>query len=273
MNNKFFSIVIPTFNNLKLFKQAIYSVLNQTFKNYEIVIVDDSTSEIISSFVKENILNLPIAINYFRNRPSKGAVKNWNYGLSKAKGKFCIILHHDEYFSTSNILNEIAYKFSFSDYNCLIINKLVIKNNLRYTLKINSKIIHFILSKTPSFLFIINLIGPCACVSFKRKNAPYFNENLKWLVDVEWYYFLLKNSKSLYINNLYIYSSFGHETQITKNLNIKNQLNNDLKYLIKSLKINKSLKILLIFRFLIDNMKYLFFKNMKNPFYKKHENS
>ena len=41
----FFSIVLPTYNSEKVIEETIYSLLNQTFKNYEIIIVDDGSTD------------------------------------------------------------------------------------------------------------------------------------------------------------------------------------------------------------------------------------
>ena len=59
----FFSIVIPTFNREKTIMRAVDSILNQTFSNFEIIIVDDgsidNTEKIVNSYNRSNI-------NYFK---------------------------------------------------------------------------------------------------------------------------------------------------------------------------------------------------------------
>ena len=51
-NDSLFSVVIPTYNQCKLLKKAIYSVEIQTYKNYEIIVVDNSTNNETYDFVK-----------------------------------------------------------------------------------------------------------------------------------------------------------------------------------------------------------------------------
>ena len=59
MRNIFFSIVIPTYNQANFLKKAINSILEQSYKNYEIIIIDnyskDNTSKIVSSFKNKKI--------------------------------------------------------------------------------------------------------------------------------------------------------------------------------------------------------------------------
>ena len=88
---KTFTIVIPTYNNLDLFKSAYSSVCKQDFKDYEIIVVDDSDDSSIADYVSS--LNNPILI-YRHHVPSAGAVNNWNHGLQLASGKYVIVLHH-----------------------------------------------------------------------------------------------------------------------------------------------------------------------------------
>ena len=54
MDSVFFSVVIPTYNRCDLLKKAVNSVLTQTYKNFEIIIIDnhseDNTQEVVESF-------------------------------------------------------------------------------------------------------------------------------------------------------------------------------------------------------------------------------
>ena len=72
----------------------------------------------------------------------------------------------------------------------------------------------------PWMFFLANPIGPTACVCVKREKCVPFDERLKWLVDDEWYYRLLKTCKATACG-LSVLSFFGHEEQITKTLDLK----------------------------------------------------
>ncbi|MAR84740.1 MAG: glycosyl transferase [Cytophagia bacterium] len=91
--NPFFSVVIPTFNQDSFLKKAINSVLQQTFKDFEIIIIDnnstDNTEETVKYFNLENIQYEKI---------SNGGIiaKSRNLGIKKAKGKWIAFLDSDD---------------------------------------------------------------------------------------------------------------------------------------------------------------------------------
>lgn len=87
------SIIIPTHNRLKMLKRAIYSVENQTFKNYEIIIISDGstdgTNDYLCSIKNEKI-------KFHINESSKGASGARNIGLEHAKGDYIAFLDDDD---------------------------------------------------------------------------------------------------------------------------------------------------------------------------------
>ena len=84
------SVVIPTYNRAHLIKESIQSVLDQTLQPYEIIVVDDfstdNTEEVVNSF------NSPL-IKYIKNQRKKGANGARNTGILMAQGEF--IAFHD----------------------------------------------------------------------------------------------------------------------------------------------------------------------------------
>ena len=63
----FFSIIIPAYNDSGLITQAITSVLRQTCKNFEIIVVDDSSTDEVQKFMRDSNFNADI--NYIKNSP------------------------------------------------------------------------------------------------------------------------------------------------------------------------------------------------------------
>lgn len=106
MNNNLdilFSIVIPTFNRENMINTAIESVLNQEYRNFEIVIIDDgskdNTKEVISSFEDKRI-------KYYYQK-NKGRSSARNHGIQKSKGEYICFLDDDDYYYP-NFLLEFA---------------------------------------------------------------------------------------------------------------------------------------------------------------------
>lgn len=210
------SVVIPSYKNLALCQHAVQSVLKQKYCDYEVVITDDSTGNEIETWVKSLNTN---KVSYYHNNPSKGAIDNWNYGLSLAKGEILLLLHHDEAFINDNYLERLYTLLNSND--VVISNKKVIVTSGTKKERFPSwvkKIIIYL--KYP--LFAINVIGPCACVAFRREFLQEFDNRMHWKVDIDWYFRILRSAKKiLYIDSQEIVSHHGHEGQITSSINIK----------------------------------------------------
>ena len=92
-NRPFFSVVIPTFNCAPLLKRALKSVEIQTFSNYEIIIIDNSSTDETKSVVENS--NLPRL--KFENINNKGIIaKSRNKGIELSKGKWISFLDSDD---------------------------------------------------------------------------------------------------------------------------------------------------------------------------------
>lgn len=96
MRNPKISICIPTFNRADLLKKTLQSVLHQTQKPYEVLIVDnyskDSTAEIAQKYEK-------YGFRYIRNKKNIGMIGNINKCISEATGEYLTILPSDDLIS------------------------------------------------------------------------------------------------------------------------------------------------------------------------------
>ncbi len=97
MDNIFFSIIVPTYNRASFLTRTVSSVLNQTFLNFEVIIVDDGSEDETFSVVKE-LSEQDIRVNYYYQQNSERAVAR-NNGAKIAKGKFLIFLDSDDFFN------------------------------------------------------------------------------------------------------------------------------------------------------------------------------
>jgi glycosyltransferase involved in cell wall biosynthesis len=87
-----FSIIIPTYNRKDLLKRAIDSIINQNFKDYEIIVVNDggeNIEEVINNFNNEKIKLIQYAVN-------KGLPYAKNLGIRYAKNEWIIFLDDDD---------------------------------------------------------------------------------------------------------------------------------------------------------------------------------
>lgn len=108
MNKLFFSIIIPTYNRSKFLKTTIQSVLMQTFNGFEIIVIDDGSTDDTASVVN-NFKNFDSRVSYFFQQNSERAIAR-NNGVLRANGQFLIFLDSDDSFSESDHLSRI-YEF------------------------------------------------------------------------------------------------------------------------------------------------------------------
>jgi len=116
MERPLVSIVIATHNGEKYIKRAVESALNQSYKNIEIIIVDDGsndgTGRILSALKNSNS-----KINIYKNPHNFGFAESLDIGIGKAKGKYIARLDDDDFWSDSQ-KNEKQINFleKHSDY-------------------------------------------------------------------------------------------------------------------------------------------------------------
>jgi glycosyltransferase involved in cell wall biosynthesis len=99
------SVVIPTRDRAQYIGQAVESVLAQTYPDYEIIIVDDastdSTHEVLSPYIKNN------GVRYER-QDSRGVSVARNHGVHLARGRFIAFLDSDDLFLPTKVEKQIA---------------------------------------------------------------------------------------------------------------------------------------------------------------------
>lgn len=92
-NNPLVSIIIPTYNRAKYIKKAIHSCLNQSYKNIEVLIIDDcspdNTKEVIESIKDDRI-------KYFKNEKNSWPCVSRNNGIKFSKGNYINFLDDDD---------------------------------------------------------------------------------------------------------------------------------------------------------------------------------
>ncbi len=105
MESLYFSIIIPTFNRADFIRNSIESVLNQNFKSFEILVIDDGSTDDTKNVVK-SFLKADSRVSYYYQKNSERAVAR-NNGANKSKGKFLIFLDSDDYFSSLDHLRNL----------------------------------------------------------------------------------------------------------------------------------------------------------------------
>ena len=235
-----FSIIIPAYNQPRLLERAIGSILRQDMNDYEIIITDDSTNDKVRLCVEN--LNVPQII-YLRHEPTGHAVDNWNFGLQQASGQYIILMHHDEAMVGSNYLSRTR---QLLDQGAdIVISDIEVVHDKQKASHLTAWMKNTIIAH-PEWLFLINAIGPCACITFRREQTIEFCNSLEWLVDVEWYYRLLTGKKAVFTSECQMQSFHGHATQLSSTLNVRKSFNDDKLILQQKYKDNLKVRWMII---------------------------
>lgn len=101
------SIIMPSYNTGKYIAETINSVLEQTYKNWELLIVDDdskdNTDEVIKPYLSDKRVRL------IKNSKNRGAAISRNRALKEAKGKWIAFLDSDDLWSPEKLENQISF--------------------------------------------------------------------------------------------------------------------------------------------------------------------
>lgn len=115
-SNNLFSIVIPTRQRHDTLKHSIQSVLNQTYSDFELVVMDNfssaETAEVVASFNDERI-------NYYRAPEKLSMSDNWELALSYATGEYIFVLGDDDALMPDGL--ELCFKL-INEYNVKIVS-------------------------------------------------------------------------------------------------------------------------------------------------------
>ncbi len=127
------SIITPSYNSSKYILDTINSVISQSYKNWEMIIVDDfskdNSVEIINIFVKKDNRIKLVSLN-----ENVGAAEARNIALRKAKGQFIAFLDSDDLWLPEKLTIQIKFMqtnniaFSFSSYQKMDTNGKVLNN-------------------------------------------------------------------------------------------------------------------------------------------------
>lgn len=119
MTGDLVSIIMPSFNTGKYIGESIKSVLAQTYKNWELIIVDDgstdNTEEVVKAFDDDRII-------FVKNEQNSGAAVSRNRALALAKGRWIAFLDSDDIWEKTKLEKQIAfmikndYHFSYTSY-------------------------------------------------------------------------------------------------------------------------------------------------------------
>jgi glycosyltransferase involved in cell wall biosynthesis len=215
-SNEFIQIscVIPAYERLDHFSRCLVSVLNQSITGLEILVCDDSRSDVIRRFL-ETIDSRGHVIRYFAGPRNGNPVDNWNFGIQIARGRYVNVLHQDEFLVDTEFYSKAVRQLDQTGAAAVIAKSAVvaISRSSRFGL---AQRLSRLTGSRPWTLFLMNWIGPTATIIFRARPDLVFDSRLVNLVDVDFYFRLFGNHAGVKrIDRLAAVGLGHHEAQIS----------------------------------------------------------
>jgi glycosyltransferase involved in cell wall biosynthesis len=211
--NVFLSICIPAYKRPENIDRLLSSIDIQTFKNYEIIITDDSADDSLIN-VLEKYKHLPIG--YYKNQKPLGTPANWNYCISLAKGEWIKIMHDDDWFVDEHSLSTFVEatskgkRFIVSRYfNVFSSGK---KELPGFPPGSKTKLL-----QVPMLLLAKNVIGPPSVTLVHHTIKEQYDTFMKWRVDIDYYIRILSKEKEFEVIDKPLVNVGISESQVTNN--------------------------------------------------------
>ena len=124
MESPLVSVIIPTFNSAQFIAEAIQSVQKQTYANWEIIVVDDCSTDGTLALISD-LITIDNRIQLFQLAVNSGTGVARNLGLEKAKGKYIAFLDADDLWKPHKLEKQLEWMhahqlpFTFSFYDCI----------------------------------------------------------------------------------------------------------------------------------------------------------
>src|SRR5690606_5737149 len=126
MNGTPVSIIIANYNKAKYIAETIRSVLDQSYENFELIIIDDCSTdrslEIITDFADRHK-----KLKVFKNTRTSGANYSRNLGLRNAKGSYVIFLDADDLLAEQCLESRISMAHKYPEHQLLVFTMGVFK--------------------------------------------------------------------------------------------------------------------------------------------------
>jgi glycosyltransferase involved in cell wall biosynthesis len=232
LNKPLVSIIIPVYNREKIVIETIKSVINQSYCNWECIIVDDFSTDNTVNFLKQYLINDNRFKIIQKNKfDKKGAASSRNIGLNNSDGIYIQFLDSDDILFRNKIESQLnLLKLNHSSYKTIAIcgsvyfdDIIEIDNPLNFPKRPdyknfnNPKDYFDLIGKIGGFYTPESFLVSKELINF----AGYWNDFLTLNDDGEFFFRIILNSDKMFFDN---HTLVGHRNKIGDNLSLLNSL-------------------------------------------------
>lgn len=215
--NELISILIPTYNQKELLQEAINSVLSQSYKNIEIIVIDDASHDGTEEMIKSKYSN-NAKVFYYKNNSNLGTGKTIVKGYNLIKGSYFVVMGHDDFYIDTNFFRDDIKLYREYDNISFICGSVFISNTKNHSIAESKVNLPFITNGKEYFKNLLKnqyQLPNCSIPTlFNKKLLDKTNPaNSLSLDDVELYMKALLTGDAIMLNNFVsIYRVHGNNS-------------------------------------------------------------
>lgn len=206
------SVVIPTYNRIALVERAIDSVLMQSIKPFDIIVVDDGSDDGTSEMIQKKYRSIKLV-----QQQNSGVSAARNNGIKHAKGDWIALLDSDDEWTEKKLENQVNRLIKNPDYHFCHTNEIWIRNGVR----VNQKKRH---QKYGGYIFDkcldICRISPSSTLFKKNilEHVGWFDTQLPVCEDYDLWLRITADYKILFVDEPLIIKYGGHTDQLSQSV-------------------------------------------------------
>ena len=222
------SVIIPYYKKRNFILKTLKSLLNQSFKKFEIIIVYDDTNLEDFKYLKKHFSKIK-KIKIFKNKKNLGAGESRNVGIKFARGKYIAFIDSDDYWHKDKLKIQFNYMFN---------KNLKISHTNYYIVNGNNKIIGKRISKKINYQMLLKScdIGLSTVMMLKNLLIKTKFPNIKTKEDYVLWLKILK--KDQYIHSINKFLTYWRDTHDSLSSNKIQKISDGYKVYRKYLKFN-----------------------------------
>ena len=202
MKKPLVSIIMPVYNEEASIKKAIKTVIDQTYKKFELIVIDDGSTDGTSNIVK-TLQKLDERIIYLRNEENRGTTYSLNRGLRRALGEYIARIDGDDWYHPRKLELQVKFLEGRSEYGIVGTFYILVDESGR-AVKVRLPVTHSEIMKRMAYR---NAFAHSS-IMVRRSvldMVGYYDERYEYAQDYDLYFRILEVSKGYNLPSYLLY--------------------------------------------------------------------